>query len=108
LKFSCHDCRKNRKPQNFLRNRKRVGALVTVPLQSAPEMTRAGNDIAGQRRAAYAFRQMNTMPKSVYLYLSSEKDFVAFRFILTKTQKRIDTIDSIGVTVFSMVSPNVA
>jgi hypothetical protein len=50
---------------------------------------------------------MNIAPKSVYLFLSSEKDFAAFYFILTKTRKRIDTIDSIGDTVFSMVSPNV-
>jgi len=48
---------------------------------------------------------MSIEPKSVYLFLSSEKDFVAFRSILTKTRKRIDTIDSIGDTVFSMVSP---
>ena len=54
------------------------------------------------------FKQMKSTAKSIYLFLSSEKDFTAFRCILTKTRKRIDTIDSIGVTVFSMVSPNVA
>jgi len=63
--------------------------------------------VAGGRRAAYASRQMSIAPKPVYLFLSSEKDFVAFRCILTKTQKRIDTIDSIGDAVFSMVSQNV-
>jgi len=46
---------------------------------------------------------MSIAPKPVYLFLSSEKDFVAFRFILTKTPKHTDTIDTIGDTVFSMV-----
>jgi hypothetical protein len=46
---------------------------------------------------------MSIAPKSVYLFLSSEKDFVAFRFILTKTRKRIETIDTIDDAVFSMV-----
>jgi hypothetical protein len=50
---------------------------------------------------------MSITPKPIYLFLSSEKDFVAFRFILTKTQKPTDTIDTIGFPVFSMVSPNV-
>ena len=50
---------------------------------------------------------MSIEPKPVYLFLSSEKDFAAFCRILTKTRKRIDTIDSVGFTVFSMVSPNV-
>jgi hypothetical protein len=63
-----------------------------------------GNRIADRRRAAYAFRQMNTTPKSIYLFLSSEKDFAAFCRILTKTRKPIEAIESIGVPVFSMLS----
>jgi hypothetical protein len=47
---------------------------------------------------------MNAAPKTIYLFLSSEKGFVAFCCILTKTQKPIDTIDTIGFPVFSMVS----
>jgi hypothetical protein len=39
----------------------------------------------------------------VYLYLSPEKDFVAFCCIYMKTHKRIDTIDSIDCPVFSML-----
>jgi hypothetical protein len=50
---------------------------------------------------------MNATPKIIYLFLSSEKDFAAFRRILTKMRNRIETIDSIGDAVFSMVSPNV-
>jgi hypothetical protein len=49
-------------------------------------------------------KKMNTTPKQIYLFLSSEKDFAAFRRILTKTLKPIDTIDSVDVPVFSMVS----
>ena len=63
-----------------------------------------GNRIAGGCRAAYAFQQMSIAPKPVYLFLSSEKDFTAFCRILTKTPKRLATIDSIGVPVFSMLS----
>jgi len=47
---------------------------------------------------------VNTTPKSIYLFLSPEKDFAAFSRILTKTRKAIETIDSIGVAVFSMDS----
>jgi hypothetical protein len=47
---------------------------------------------------------MNATPKIIYLFLSSEKDFAAFRSILTKTQKPIETIDSIGDPLFSMLS----
>jgi hypothetical protein len=47
---------------------------------------------------------MKVAAKSIYLFLSPEKDFAAFCRILTKTRKRIDTIDSIGDIVFSMVS----
>jgi hypothetical protein len=50
---------------------------------------------------------MSIAPKPVYLFLSSEKDFAAFCSILTKMQKPIEAIESIGDTVFSMVSPNV-
>jgi hypothetical protein len=64
----------------------------------------AGNRVAGGRCAAYAFQQMNAAPKTIYLFLSSKKGFVAFCCILTKTQKPIDTIDTIGFPVFSMVS----
>jgi hypothetical protein len=66
--------------------------------------SRAGNRLAGRCRAAYAFRQVNGTAKSIYLYLSPETDFVAFRRILTKTHKTIETIDSIDRSVFSMVS----
>jgi hypothetical protein len=65
---------------------------------------RAGNCIASRRRAAYAFRQMKVAAKSIYLFLSPEKDFASFYCILTKTRKPIETIESIGVTVFSMLS----
>ena len=68
------------------------------------EKISGGNRIAGGCRAAYAFRQMKTKPKSIYLFLSSEKDFAAFCRILTKTRKRIETIDTIGDAVFSMLS----
>ena len=47
--------------------------------------------------------QMTAAPKLIYLFLSSEKDFAAFCSILTKTRKVIAIIDSIGITVFSMV-----
>ena len=60
--------------------------------------------IADRRRAANAFQQMNTKSKSIYLFLSSEKDFVAFRRISTKTLKLIETIESVGVPLFSMLS----
>jgi len=40
---------------------------------------------------------MNVAPRPVYLFLSSEKDFAAFSRILTKTQKTIETIESIDV-----------
>ena len=56
---------------------------------------------------AAAVLTMNTQPKIIYLFLSSEKDFAAFPCILTKRQKSIDTIDSVGVPAFSMVSRNV-
>ena len=64
----------------------------------------AGNRIADGRRAAYAVQEVNDTPKSIYLFLSSEKDFAAFCRILTKTPKPIETIDSIGYAVFSMLS----
>jgi len=47
---------------------------------------------------------MNAAPKSIYLFLSPEKDFAAFCFILTKTLKPIETIDAVGVPLFSMLS----
>jgi len=47
---------------------------------------------------------MNIAPKSVYLFLSSEKDFDAFSFILTKTRKPIETIEYVGVLLFSTLS----
>jgi hypothetical protein len=85
-----------------------AGAQTTACADGCPrEKICDGNRIAGGCRSAYAFQQMSITPKSVYLFLSSEKDFVAFCRILTKTRKHIDTIDSIGDTVFSMVSPNV-
>jgi hypothetical protein len=55
----------------------------------------AGNRIAEMGHTAYTFRQMKTKPKSIYLFLSSEKDFAAFSRILTKTRKAIETIDSV-------------
>ena len=55
---------------------------------------------------AAAAHTMKTSPKTIYLFLSSEKDFTAFCRILTKTPKRLATIDSIGVPVFSMLSAN--
>jgi hypothetical protein len=60
--------------------------------------------VADRRRAAYAFRQMNATPKSIYLFLSPEKDFDSFCCILTKTRKPIETIDAVGLPVFSMLS----
>ena len=42
--------------------------------------------------------------KSIYLFLSPEKDIAAFCFILMKTRKPIETIESIGVPLFSMLS----
>jgi hypothetical protein len=65
---------------------------------------RAGNRIADRRRAAYAFRQMKAASKSIYLFLSPEKDFASFCCILTKTRKPIETIDAISLPVFSMLS----
>jgi hypothetical protein len=47
---------------------------------------------------------MTCKTKSIYLFLSSEKDFAAFCCTLTKTQKHADAIDSIGDPAFSMVS----
>jgi len=38
----------------------------------------AGNRVARRYHAAYAFQQMSIAPKPVYLFLSSEKGFVAF------------------------------
>jgi len=49
----------------------------------------AGNRVAGGCRSAYAFQQMNAASKSIYLFLSPEKDFAAFCRILTKMQKPI-------------------
>jgi len=46
---------------------------------------------------------MNTTAKSIYLFLSHESDFVAFSFILTKTRKTVEGIDSIEQPLFSMV-----
>jgi HrpA-like RNA helicase len=57
--------------------------------------------------AAYAFRQMKTKPKSIYLFLSSEKDFAAFCRILRKTRKCIETIDAVAFPLFSGCSWNV-
>jgi hypothetical protein len=62
-----------------------------------------GNHLAGGWRYAFVFQQMTITSKSIYPFLSPESDFAAFCRILTKTQKRIDTIDSIGDAVFSMV-----
>jgi hypothetical protein len=53
---------------------------------------------------AAAVHTMNTPPKIIYLFLSSEKDFAAFCRILTNMRKPTKPIDSIGDTVFSMVS----
>jgi hypothetical protein len=57
--------------------------------------------------SAYAFRQMKTKPKSIYLFLSSEKDFAAFCRILRKTRKCIETIDAVAFPLFSGCSWNV-
>jgi hypothetical protein len=65
---------------------------------------RAGNRVAEIDRAAYAFEQMNAAPKSIYLFLSPEKDFASFCCILTKMRKAIETIDAVGLPVFSMLS----
>jgi hypothetical protein len=69
-----------------------------------PGIGRAGNRVAEIDRAAYAFRQMKNAAKSIYLFLSPEKDFAAFCRILTKTRKPIETIDAVGLPVFSMPS----
>jgi hypothetical protein len=47
---------------------------------------------------------MNAVPKSIYLFLSPEKDFASFCCILTKMRKAIETIDAVGLPVFSMLS----
>jgi len=49
-------------------------------------------------------KKMNATPKQIYLFLSSEKDFASFCCILTKTRKPIETIDAVGVPLFSMLS----
>ena len=64
----------------------------------------AGNRVAEIDRAAYAFEQMNAALKSIYLFLSSEKDFASFCCILTKTLKPIETIDAVGLPLFLMLS----
>ena len=74
------------------------------PTNPRPGTGRSGNRVAEIDRAAYAFEQMNAAPKSIYHFLSPEKDFASFYCILTKTRKPIETIESIGVTVFSMLS----
>jgi hypothetical protein len=50
------------------------------------------------------FLTKNATAKSIYLFLSPEKDFASFCCILTKTRKRIETIDAVGVPLFSMLS----
>jgi hypothetical protein len=47
------------------------------------------------------FSQMNMAAKSIYLFLSPEKDFDAFCCILTKTQKTVESIDFIKHPTFS-------
>ena len=106
----------NRKPWQILGNRKRAGGRQPPPHDDRqrtgtaqankphPGTGRAGNRVAEIDRAAYAFEQMNAVPKSIYLFLSPEKDFASFCCILTKTLKPIETIESIGVPLFSMLS----
>jgi hypothetical protein len=48
-------------------------------------------------------RLVKTSTPGIYLFLSSEKGFVAFCCTLTNMQKHAETIDTIGDTVFSMV-----
>jgi hypothetical protein len=47
---------------------------------------------------------MNVAPHPIYLFLSSEKGFVAFCRIWTKAHKTVETIDTIERRVFSMLS----